>query len=314
MRVSWLRRRVLSEARLAGRAAWYGFIRLITGTDPTHAAAIAYYALLSLFPFLLLLASILGSVTANEADRAAVLNFVLRYFPTQVDFVASQLDALAAAPAQVGGLGALALVWASLGVFGAVTSAVNVAWGVERQRSFLQHRLVSFLMLAAAGGATLAALVIVSSLELARASWFGTVLARYPWLDVFQSSALEPLALGLFVAGVGLVFYFLPNAPTRLRDVWGGAVLTGLLWRGAFDLFSWWMARGGRIAFVQGSIATVVVFLLWIYVSALILLYGVEFTAAHARLRRRRPGSLFDEDAGARPGRPKEIHGQSSVR
>jgi membrane protein len=77
----------------------------------------------------------------------------------------------------------------------------------------------------------------------------------------------------------------------RLRDVWPGAVLTALLWRGAFEGFSWYSRSFAR-ASVHGSIATVVFFLIWIYISAVILLYGVEFTAAFARIRRERRGSV----------------------
>ena len=89
----------------------------------------------------------------------------------------------------------------------------------------------------------------------------------------------------LFVLIVGLIFYFVPNTPVRLRDVWPGAVLTALLWRGAFEGFSWYVRSWAR-ASVHGSVATVVFFLIWIYISAVILLYGVEFTAAIARIRR----------------------------
>ena len=81
-------------------------------------------------------------------------------------------------------------------------------------------------------------------------------------------------------------------SPTRFRDVWVGAALTGILWRLAFDAFSWYIASNSRLAFIQGSIAAVVVFLLWIYVSSVILMYGVEFTAAYARLRRHRPDEM----------------------
>ena len=96
----------------------------------------------------------------------------------------------------------------------------------------------------------------------------------------------------ILIFGVGLVFYFIPNAKTRFRDVWVGAALTGVLWRLAFDGFSWYIAENSRLAVIQGSIAAVVVFLLWIYVSSVILMYGVEFTAAYARLRRHRPEQM----------------------
>lgn len=284
--------RLRAELAFSGLAAWRGLVRLVNGSDLTHAAAIAYYALLSLFPFLLLLISILGSVTADDTDRLAVLTFVFRYFPTQFDFVTAQLDALRQTRVQLGVAGGLALIWASLGVFSAVTSAVNAAWGVEKQRSFLRHRMVSFLMLVAGGGGMLLGLLLVSAAQVAQASWFGVMLARFRWLLALQTLTFRYSATIVLILAVGLVYYFIPNAKTRFRDVWVGAVLTGVLWRLAFDGFSWYIAHSGRLTLIHGSIAAVVVFLLWVYVSSVILMYGVEFTAAYARLRRRRPEEM----------------------
>ena len=170
--LEWTRlwRPVRRELRLWGQAAWRALIGLVNSNDLTHAASIAYYALLSLFPFLLLLLSILGFVTADEDDRVAVLGFVFRYFPTRLDFMTDQLDAFRADSIRIGVAGGLGLVWASLGFFGAVTSAVNEAWGVEKQRSFWKHRLVSFLMLVAAAVAMVVALSLVSFIQVAETS------------------------------------------------------------------------------------------------------------------------------------------------
>jgi membrane protein len=159
---------------------------------------------------------------------------------------------------------------------------------VEKQRSFLKHRLVSFLMLAAGGGAMLLAVLFVSVVKMAEASWFGEMLLRVGWLQALQSVAFASSATILLILALALVYYYLPNAKIRFKDVWVGAVLTGVLWRIAFEGFSWYIASSGRLTVIHGSIAAVVVFLLWIYVSSVILMYGVEFTAAHARLRRRR--------------------------
>ena len=79
--------------------------------------------------------------------------------------------------------------------------------------------------------------------------------------------------------------------------MWVGAVLTGLLWRGALALFSNYVRDLSRFSMLHGSIATVIVFLLWIYVSAVILLYGVEVTATHVRLRRHRADLRFPRGA-----------------
>jgi len=131
--------------------------------------------------------------------------------------------------------GALALIWASLGVFGAISTAVNHAWGVEKQRSYLKHKLVSFLMLLATASILIIAVALISAAAVVRASWFSDVLARFPGLVAFQGLGLRFGATLLLMVAVGLIFYFLPNAQVRFRDVWVGAVVTGLLWRGAFE-------------------------------------------------------------------------------
>ena len=108
-------------------------------------------------------------------------------------------------------------------------------------------------------------------------------------MDALRSFAVGNATTLLFITVVGFVFYFVPNAKVRFRDVWIGAVVTGMLWKGALEAFSWYIRDMSRITRVNGSIAVVVVFLAWVYVQAVILLYGVEFTAAYARLRRGRP-------------------------
>ncbi len=282
--------------RLVGHSAWLGFLEFYHSDDLTYAASVAYYGLLSLFPFLLLAFSVLGEVTADEAHRQAVLDFVVHYFPAQFGFLTRQLDAFRQTRVPIGIGGGIALVWASLGVFSAVSSAVNHAWGVEHQRSYLRHKLFSFFMLLAAGVLLLIALLLVSAIQVVQATWFAGVVERFEGLRLLTSILLRYATTLLFIFVVGFVFYFVPNAKVRFRDVWAGAIMTGLLWRGALYGFSYYLRDMGRFTLVHGSIAAAVVFLTWVYVSAVILLYGVEFTAAYARLRRGRP-----DDAPAAP-------------
>jgi membrane protein len=235
--------------------------------------------------------SVIGSITSNEAQRAAVLEFVLRYFPRHFEFVTVQLDALQQAPVRLGVAGSVVMTWAAMGVFGAITSAVNHAWGVEKQPSYFKHKLISFVMLLASGVLLLAVLLLVTAINIAETSWFATVLVQVPVLSLLQSYVIKGATTLAFIFVVGMVFYFVPNAKVRFRDVWVGAVLTGLLWRAALYGFSIYVRDLSRFS-VHGSIAAVVVFLVWIYTSAIILLYGVEVTAAYARLRRHRPEAI----------------------
>jgi membrane protein len=289
-------RRAREIALLTGLSAWRGFVGFYQSDNLVYAASIAYYALLSLFPFFLLAFALLGKATADVADRDAVFGFVLQYFPEQFDFITEQLDAFSSSRFSLGAAGTVALVWGALGVFGAISTAVNYAWGVEEQRSFWKHKLISFLMLAVSGLILLVALLLVSASQMVGATWFAQVIQGFPGLLILSGFTIRHATTLLFILVVGFVYYFVPNAKVRFRDVWIGALVTGLLWKGALEAFSWYVRDMSRFTRVNGSIAAVVVFLVWIYTQAVILLYGAEFTAAFARLQRGRP-----EDVPAAP-------------
>jgi membrane protein len=268
---------------LMARAIWGGVVDLYTSNDMMHAAAIAYYALLSFLPLLMLSLSVLGKLTADNGAHAEVLRLVLRYFPTQLDFIDMQLQAFRQTPMPVSVGGVLALVWASQGVFGAISTAVNHAWGVERGRSFWGHRLFSLLMMIAAGTLIMGAMILVGAAKVSSEhSQFWVLFPRVAMLSDWIGRLWTYL---MFIGVVGLIFYFVPNTKVRFRDVWPGAVWTAILWRMALGAFSWWVTNFAR-ASIHGSIATVVWFLVWVYISSILLLYGVEVTATYARLRR----------------------------
>ena len=178
----------------------------------------------------------------------------------------------------------VALLWGALGVFNAITSAINHAWAVEKRRSFLKHRLIGFMMLVSAGVVLALGLGIASLVRIAETR-LGEAMQRSPSMVSLTSVFASYLATVLLIACVALVFYFIPNTKVRFRDVWPGAILVGVLWRIALWLFSWYAADLATWNVIHGSIAAVVVFLLWIYVSAVILIYGVEMTASYARLQ-----------------------------
>ena len=276
----------VSMPRTVGLAAWRALVRFLNSDNLTYASSISFYALLSLFPLFLLLLSILGSATTDEDSRLRVFNFVLRYFPRQFDFISAQVDAFRQQRIQMGLAASLLMIWSSLGVFGAITTAVNYAWKVDRQPNYFKHKMVAFLMLVASGVLLLAALLLVSAGSVVEANWFANAVGSLPALDWLRGLWARWASTVLFILVTGLIFYFVPNTnKVRFRDVWPGAIIAGLLWRGALAGFSWYVRDLSRFS-VHGTIASVVVFLLWVYVSAVVLLYGVELTVAYAQIRR----------------------------
>jgi len=288
--VFWQERDVVAELKETWRvtrlSAWRAVVEFYEADNLTYAASIAYYALLSMFPFALIIVSILGSVTADEDTRQKVLLFVLRYFPGQFDFIIRQLDAFRQNPIRLGVGGAILLVWGALGVFGAISTAVNHAWGVEKARSFWSHRLFSFLMLLTAGLMLMIGLLGATAVQIVQARWFAGVSESYPALRVMQGFIIRYSLLLLPAFVFGLIYYFVPNVKVLVKDVWLGALVTGLLWDAGFKGFSWFIRDVSQFSRIHGSIATVIVFLIWVYSSAVILLWGVEFTASYSKMRR----------------------------
>ncbi len=254
--------------RLGYRASGRGVIEFYKSSNLTFASSIAYYSLLSFFPFVLLVGTMFARL-AGDARQDALVLLIQRAVPGQFNFLTDAVKTLSATPLRFSLLGTFLILWASMGVFGAVTSAVNHAWGVEKPHGYFKHKLIAFVMMSAAGLLLMTALLLVGATE------------------IFSTRALMPT----FIVVVGLIYYFAPNAKVRLRDVWFGAVLAGVLWQGAFVGFAWYIRAFSRLSLPSG-VGTVIAFLVWVYLSAVILLYGVEVTAAYARARQRIPDEM----------------------
>lgn len=278
--------------RLGWRAMGQGVVEFYNSNNLTFASSIAYYSLLSLFPFVLVLLSVLSrlALRTGSPTNMTLLHMIEAALPANFGFVGTQLGELAQAPLNLSLAGFAVTLWASMGVFGAVTNAVNHAWGVEKNYSFLKHKLIAFLMMLAAGLLAVIALLLVGAVQMVEANWFTVIREQYPTFNVITSFVSRNASTPLFILVVGLIYYFIPNAQVRLRDVWFGAILAGVLWSLAFEGFAWYVRDLSRFT-VHGSVAAVVVFLIWVYFSAIILLYGVEVTAAYARLRKHTPPS-----------------------
>jgi membrane protein len=280
-----LARRAGEVLLLGWRATRRGVIEFYRSSNLTYASSIAYYSLVSMFPFMLLVLSVLGRIAVGRAgnDQAAV-ELIDRVLPSNFEFLSRQIVQLEQAPIPLTIAGTLVTIWASMGVFGAITNAVNHAWGTEKPYTYLQHKLVAFLMMVAAAIVLLVILLVNGAVQVAGTAWFETVRDWAPWVSTLTSLVARLTFMPALVLAIGLVYYFAPNARVRLRDVWFGAVLAAVLWRLALAAFSWYLANYSRFS-VHGSVGTVVAFLVWVYLSAVILLYGVEVTAAYAKIR-----------------------------
>ena len=137
--------------------------------------------------------------------------------------------------------------------------------------------------------------VVMSSLAMtAQATLFarfGSLLFRVPsqfWSlghDVWPT-LVRMLAFVIAVGVFTMLYLYLPRLRVELRDVLPGAVQAGILWELTKQLFVWYISSAAAFSKVYGSISAVLVLLIWTHVSALILIWGGEFSAEYARFRR----------------------------
>ena len=163
------------------------------------------------------------------------------------------------------------------------SARLNLQLFDQRREPVLREARAWFLLDTGSTDATVAVARRLG-VQVAHAPWFPSIETWFPWLPDLRSFAAREAFGPASVLAIGLVYYFAPNTKVRLRDVWFGAILAAALWRLALAGFSWYLRDVARFS-VHGSIGAVVAFLVWVYLSAVILLYGVEVTAAYARAR-----------------------------
>ncbi len=278
------------DRRLGGWPTLLARAVLAFGRDDgsTMSASIAYYALFSSFPLLLLLIA-LGSIVLDisQAQRLA-LELVERYVPAATALAQSNMEQILRARSVVSAAALVGLAWSASGVFGAIYRAVNRAWGQWSPGSFWRRRLYALAMMLSVGLIFVATTVYSTAVSFVR-GWRVPILGWQPFADagvgrlVGWLSALVPALIS--VAILAVIYRTMPRARVSWRDVWPGALAAGLLWEAAKQLFTWYLGNFARYSLVYGSVGAVIAFVLWSYMSATILLLGAEFTAQYAQWR-----------------------------
>ena len=260
---------------------------------PQLAAAISYYALFSLFPLTLAvifgLSFFLGPDSIEDlAQRAAAQAPVSK--KTVSDVLSGTLESRSIA----GFTGIIGLLWAGTAVFSAVRKGVNATWGITRPRPFLQERLIDISLML---GATILMLVsIFSTAALAYLSEILEFITRETHVngDLVRDllASLIPPALS-FIVFVG-IYWFLPNARVKLYEALPGAIAATIAFEVVKNAFVWYVRNYSVYTSVYGSVGSIVALLTWVYVSALILLFGSLITYRYAVYRAQRAREIED--------------------
>lgn len=275
---------------------------------PGMAAALSYYALFSLFPLLMVVLSIIAALVGPNTEVFSAIQAVIqRYLPPEVhELTKDTIISLNENSVGAGLVGFGILLFAASTIFGILQRSVNKIWESPSQVSeagspvkmaifFIVNKLSAFVLVLGTALLLLASLVsnIVIKIILALVNTFQETFAFWDIDQAALSKGLQTgwsfLALGIAIAGL---FRILPSIKLSWRDIWPGALLTTGLLAGLQWLVSNSVISLGSRFVSYGAIGSVMILMLWIFLSCQIFFAGCEFSFVYAHMfgTRRRLG------------------------
>ncbi len=253
------------------------------------AAQLAFYFLLSLFPFLIFVVTLLGYANLDVDD---ILQWLQLFAPEDImGPIESNLhEVFNQRKRGILSLSILGAIWAASAAMNAITRALNQAYEVEESRPFLKARAVAILLtiLMAIGILVSLVLPVLGELILKLVSIFVDIpktfqtiwfLAR--WIFSFF------ILVGAFVC----IYYLAPNRRLQVRHVAIGAFFAATGWEIASVAFSYYLSNLANYSATYGSLGTIIALMIWFYLTALVIILGGELNAMmHARSRKSSSG------------------------
>ncbi len=264
--------------------------RVAMGPVLDLAAQVAFYAVLALAPFLVVLTSIAAYLPSpGTVDR--LLSRMRSFMPTQAFELVSSVvaDVVSSRSAALLTFGLLTALWSASRAANAMRMALNDAFGAEDGRSWVRRQVVAILVTLA--GAVLLLLSVVAAVvgsglveDVARLLGFEPGAQPAVW-----GAVRWPIAVVSLVAVAALCFRVLPDTRPRARAVWLGAAVATVLFLLSSRLFSFYTENFADFGVTYGSLTGGVLLLLWAWLSAASFIVGGEVVAAMPGARPRRP-------------------------
>jgi YihY family inner membrane protein len=252
-------------------------VRYLTKTEAhTFAFSVAANAILSFFPFMVLLIWLIRNVFHSQMMFDVVAQFLKEHLPTNQDFVIRNLDALVSTRRRVKMASIVILLITSTGVFLPLEVAFNRIWGFAKNRSYLGNQLVSLLLAFACGVLTLVSVVLAAGNQWALQ--FVMLGHRNIVFTVITAITLKILATASSIGTFFLLYWILPHGKVSPRSVLPSAIAMGILWEMGRYLY---VSALPRLNFpeVYGPFSVSVTLMFWAFISGLMVLAGAQLAS-----------------------------------
>lgn len=257
------------------KVVWFGkqlYQRMLEIDVFGLAAQLAYFLLLSLFPFLLFLVTLIGYL---PVDELTVLDTIYAYVPPQIyDLISTNVEQLVRK--QNGGLlsfGIIATLWAASNGVNALMRGFNHAYEVDENRSFIVSRLIAIVLTVAMVAIIIIALLLPIFGRLVGIYLFSFVGLSEGFIQVWETLRWVVSSVVFFIVFLAL-YTLAPNKQIYIRNAIPGALFATVTWQLVSLGFSYYVSSIGNYSATYGSLGTVIALMIWFYLSGIIILTG----------------------------------------
>ena len=263
------------------------FNEFLAKNGPYMSAAIAFYAFFSLFPLTLAVIAVFSLVLGISGFEDRLIDGLRMQIPVLAEaddeFLGNFFKSIAAGRTAGGVVAIIGLFWVSQQVFSAIRKSINIIWGIGRPRPFLTERLMDITLMIGASTLLFASVITTGLLTFFQelsAIWLPDAPISDPVL--WQRLAIFVPLLLTFSVFLTL-YWWLPNTKLRFREVWPTALAGAAVFEISKAIFIFYLRNvGGVTASIYGGVSTIIVLMIFVYVSAIILLVGAMLTSRYA--------------------------------
>jgi membrane protein len=246
-----------------------------------HAATIAFWTFFSIFPLLIGVISLGGYFLESTRLQVGIDEAINHIFPGSATLIHDNIEAVIRLRGTMSWVGIVTLLWTAGKGFGAITRVVNRAIGASRTHFFLLAKLRYFFMAAAVSILSIVSVGFTAAVEIAfdpsLISQLGIGAVEIPRLEGWAFSFVMVFLMFL------IIYKITPYVDVAWRQIVPGSLLAAVLFEFCKALFLFYLDRMAHFEAVYGSLSSIIILLLWLYLSALILVIGAVYNSVRSR-------------------------------
>ncbi|MDY6012992.1 YihY/virulence factor BrkB family protein [Clostridium sp.] len=249
------------------------------------ASQLAYHLMLSFFPFLIFLVTLIGFIKLNSNE---VLDGLQRILPTAVFELTSTTieEVINSQHTGLLGVSVILTIWSASSAFRGVTKGVNKAYNIQENRSFIKRAMIGMISVVA-----LALAIISTLLMLVFGGLIGEILNKYlPFayvIDFIWNILRYVIVIVMMIIIFAMIYKLTPAKRIKFKNVLPGAIVSTIGWLVVSLGFSFYVNNFSHYSRFYGSIWTVFVLMIWLFITSIVFIFGVELNSILEKSQRK---------------------------